>query len=126
MAIILQGSENMCVKKVRYDLTDIFAVGMELTKYNLAIKEAELLNTEALDRFEKNTALFDKLNAKCQAIGVKITDVKWNASFKSYIKIRLNLKKEKHNALCKNFIPEKTRHYLILMLLSEIIQITKL
>ena len=109
MAIILQGSENMCVKKVRYDLTDIFAVGMELTKYNLAIKEAELLNTEALDRFEKNTALFDKLNAKCQAIGVKITDVKWNASFKSYIKIRLNLKKEKHNALCKNFITEKNK-----------------
>lgn len=90
--------------KIGVELGEIFNAGVEMISYKNAIKAAEMLDTSRVEEFEKQSGLFDALKRKCEAAGVSIENVQWGV-VQPYINARLSLQKEKHKALCKNFIP---------------------
>lgn len=91
---------------IKIEIAEAISAGFELLKYKSAINDAERLDTSRIDDFERNSVLFKKLKDRCEEQGCMVDQVKWISSVKPYMDAMINLKKNKHKALCKRFPSE--------------------
>lgn len=91
---------------IQIELWEAVSAGFEMVSYGTAIKAAEMLDTTMIDSFEKSGDLFRKLKSRCEAQGYTVEQVKWPYSVKPYMEAMINLKINKHKALCKHFSAE--------------------
>lgn len=91
---------------IKIEIAEAISAGFELLKYKSAINGAERLDTSRIDAFERDSVLFRKLKDRCEAQGCMVDQVKWISSVKPYMDAMINLKKNKHKALCKRFPSE--------------------